>query len=356
MTFLQRVLDVPSYGWEKDGKLVVPTHGELFREFLSRVNVFADRKNWLPFFSWFMTVSFTIPLAYFMVNHFSWAIFFGGLFYSMVLMGSHGTFWFHRYGTHRAYTFRNQFVAHVLKNLVIKVIPDEIYIISHHVHHQFPEQPGDPYNVHGGWLYCFLADANHQMVAKDLTEKDHSQLVRMLNGTVARPCTYTEYKKWGTLCHPFFTVLHYFSNWAFWFGTFYLLGGIGFATGIFGMAGVWAFGVRTFNYEGHGKGKDRRRDGIDFNRKDWSVNQVWPGYVAGEWHNNHHLFPNGARSGFLRYQFDFPWIWIRTMSSLGLITSYRDYRDEFLRDYYRPYLLSRGVSVQGSESSAPARA
>jgi fatty-acid desaturase len=65
----------------------------------------------------------------------------------------------------------------------------------------------------------------------------------------------------------------------------------GLACAVFGSAGIWAVGVRTFNYEGHGKGEDKRRDGVDYNREDMSINQVWPGYVAGEWHNNHHLLP-----------------------------------------------------------------
>jgi hypothetical protein len=53
MPFLDHVLQRPAYGWQ-DGKgnLVKPNAGEIFREFFSRLNVFKDRKNWLPFFRW----------------------------------------------------------------------------------------------------------------------------------------------------------------------------------------------------------------------------------------------------------------------------------------------------------------
>src|SRR3712207_6789476 len=112
MTLLQRVLDPPSYGFVRDGRLYVPTHRELFREFFRRVNFVRDRRNWLPAFSWFMAATFAIPFFTFFLGYFSWGVLFGGLFYSMVLMGSHGTFWLHRYGTHRAYQFRNRWVAH----------------------------------------------------------------------------------------------------------------------------------------------------------------------------------------------------------------------------------------------------
>jgi sn-1 stearoyl-lipid 9-desaturase len=271
----------------------------------------------------------------------------------MVLMGSHGTFWLHRYCTHHAFKFRNRWVLMIARNLVIKVIPEEIYVVSHYVHHHFCEQPGDPYNVHGGWLYCFLADANHQMIRKDLSEQDYAHLCRLMSHTGVKVNSYEQYRRWGTLCHPTRTVLHYLLNWSFWFGAFYLLGGIPLAVAIFGAAGVWAFGVRTYNYDGHGRGKLKHREGSDFNPHDYSVNQIWPGYVAGEWHNNHHLYPNGARSGFLRYQLDLPWLFIRLLHRVGAVVSYRDYREQFLRDHYLRWKDAEPKIAQATLSEDP---
>jgi stearoyl-CoA desaturase (delta-9 desaturase) len=337
MTFLNRVLDRPSYGFVRDGKLYVPTHREILGEFFSRLNVFRSKKNWLPAFNWLTSLSFAIPLVIFLTHHFSWPLFILGFFYSMVALGSHGTFWLHRYSTHRAFQFRNPLVRTICRNLVIKIIPEETYVVSHYVHHQFPEEPGDPYNPHAGWLYCFLADVNHQAIAKDLSEKDYSQLQKLLSHTGVRMNNFAQYQKWGSICHPFFTALHFALNWAFWYAVFYWLGGHALATALFGSAGVWAIGVRTYNYDGHGGGKDRRRDGVDFNRRDFSVNQFWPGFVAGEWHNNHHLYPNGARSGFLLHQVDLPWLFIRSLKRLGLIASYRDYKEDFIKNHLRPF-------------------
>ena len=53
-------------------------------------------------------------------------------------------------------------------------------------------------------------------------------------------------------------MVHFALNWGFWYAVFFLLGGHALAVTLFGSAGVWALGVRTFNYEGHGKGSDRR--------------------------------------------------------------------------------------------------
>ncbi|MBL7716483.1 MAG: hypothetical protein JNL01_13545 [Bdellovibrionales bacterium] len=337
MTILDRVLDLPSYGFEKNGQFYKPTTSEIFREFGIRMNVFKDRKNWLPCFGWMMTASLSIPFFTFFIKYFSWPLFIAGFFYSMVFMGSHGTFWLHRFGTHRAFRIKNSWFKLLCRNLTFRIIAEETYVISHHVHHQFPEKAGDPYNVKGGFFYCFFADAIHQNIARNLNEKDYEVLCKLVRHTGIRINSYAQYQKWGTLVHPVTTVLHYFANWGFWYAAFYFLGGHGLACALMGSAGVWGFGVRTFNFEGHGAGKDKRQDGIDFGRDDLSVNQVWPGYVAGEWHNNHHLYGNSARTGFLPYQIDLPWYCIRFLEKIGAVNGVKDNKADFLRDYWMPY-------------------
>lgn len=52
MSFLDHVLQPPSYGWkDTSGEIVKPTRKEILSEFFKRLNVSKDRKNWLPFFS-----------------------------------------------------------------------------------------------------------------------------------------------------------------------------------------------------------------------------------------------------------------------------------------------------------------
>ena len=332
-SFFQTVLDPPAYGFARDGVLYVPTARELFGEFFRRLNIRASHKNWLALFGWVTTLSFAWPLAVFLTQYFSFGLLVIGFLYSMVAMGSHGTFWLHRYSTHRAFVFRNRWIAMICRNLVIKVVPEEVYVVSHYVHHQFCEEPGDPYNAHAGFLYCFLADVNHQAIRRDFTEAEYDRVRKIMDHTGVRLNSYAQYQRWGTLAHPAWTLAHYAANWGFWFAVFLAIGGLPLATAIFGWAGVWAVGIRTFNYEGHGRGQDKRRDGVDFNRQDLSINQLWPGFVAGEWHNNHHLYPSGARSGFYRHQLDLPWLGIRALSAVGAITSYRDFQADFWRDY-----------------------
>jgi sn-1 stearoyl-lipid 9-desaturase len=338
---MDRVLDPPSYGFLRDGKFYRPSEREILREFFSRLNIAVSRKNWLALFGWVTSLVFVIPLVLFFIYYFSWPLLLAGFIYSMVFLGSHGTVWLHRYSTHRAFRFSGPFARTLCRNLVLKIIPEEIYVVSHHVHHRQSEQPGDPYNVHGGWLYCFLADVNHQGVNKSFSSEDYAQLCRLVAHTGVRVNSYEQYLKWGSLCHPAWSIAHYAANWAFWYGAFFLLGGHALALALFGMSGVWAIGVRTYNYDGHGRGRDRRREGTDFHTRDWSINQMWPGYVAGEWHNNHHLYPSSARSGFLPHQLDLAWLFIRFYSWVGGIAHYYDSKRDFMESHYLPYLRSQ---------------
>ena len=81
------------------------------------------------------------------------------------------------------------------------------------------------------------------------------------------------------------------------------------------------------------KGEVKHVDGIDFDRSNLSINQMRPGLFAGEWHNNHHLYPGSARAGFLRYQIDLAWIYIWILNKLGGVSSYRNSQKDFLKKY-----------------------
>jgi stearoyl-CoA desaturase (delta-9 desaturase) len=347
MTFLDYVLKAPSYGWkDANGSLIKPSQKQIITEFFSRLNVFRDKKNWLSFMSWSMVLILAPCLFLFIFKYFSVKMLVAAFLYSMIILGTHGTIWHHRYCTHRAYKFRNNFWRFFTQNLTIKIIPEEIYVISHHVHHAKSDQPGDPYNASAGFLYCFLADVNHQPIARDLNEKDYARCVKLMKHTGVQVNTYAQYQKYGTLANPFRTIASVILSWSFWYLMFYLIGGHALACTLFGAASVWAVGVRTFNYEGHGKGKDKRREGIDHNRDDMSVNQVWPGIVAGEWHNNHHLYPKSARSGFKPYQVDLAWYYIKMMSFLGAVSQYNDSKKRFYAEHMAA-LPAPATTVQG---------
>jgi fatty-acid desaturase len=355
MAFIDYVLEPPSYGWQDEkGELIKPTTRQMLAEFFKRTNIFKSKKNWLAFFGWFQILCLAPFFVLFFAKYFTWWGVVAGFFYGMVLMGSHGTIWYHRYSTHRAFKFKNNFWRFITRNLVIKIVPEEAYVVSHHVHHSKSDQPGDPYNAYAGFLYCFLADVNHQPINVNLNEADYARVVGILSDTGVKPNTYQQYKKWGSVTNPLPTVIHAILSWGIWFAIFYLIGGPQLAFALFAGATVWAVGIRTFNFEGHGKGKDKRKEGMDFNWDDMSINQYWPGYVAGEWHNNHHLYPSSARSGFLRSQLDLAWCYVYLINKLGGIESYHDSKKQFIEKYYLPYKNAKLVGKSPAEETEKA--
>jgi len=335
MAFIDYILQEPSYGWENEnGDLIIPTARQLFKEAFSRINIFKNRKNWISLIGWLMIVCM-LPFFYFFIfRYFSWQLLIAVVVYSTIIMGTHGTVWFHRYCTHKAYIFSNPFWRFLTQNLVIKTVPEEIYVISHQVHHSKSDQPGDPYNSRAGLLYCMLADVNHQGISKDLSEKDYQMATRFMQHTGVSINTFSQYARWGSIASPYYTVALWLLNWLFWYIVFYLIGGPGLACALFSAAMLWFILVRSFNYTGHGKGENKHVNGLDFDRSNLSINQTRPGLLTGEWHNNHHLYPGSARAGFLPYQLDLAWIYIFCLYKIGAISSYRDSKKDFLRRYF----------------------
>ena len=334
MAFIDKVLQTPSYGWsDQNGELIVPTTKQLFAEAFSRINVFRSRKNWISLVSWLMAVCLIpfVLLAFF--KYFTLSLFAISFVYSIMIMSTHATIWFHRYCTHKSYTFSHPIWRFITQNLVLKTFPEEIYVVSHHVHHSKSDEPGDPYNARGGLMYCMLSDVNHQSIAKDLTEEEYNKTAGFLKHTGVWINSYAAYLKWGSVASPYYTVGLWVLNWAFWYGIFYLIGGPALACGLFTGALFWFVLVRAFNYTGHGKGEEKHVDGVDFDRRNLSVNQMRPGLLSGEWHNNHHLYPSSARAGFLRFQLDLAWVYIYSLYKLGAVSSYRDNKKDFLKKY-----------------------
>jgi stearoyl-CoA desaturase (delta-9 desaturase) len=178
-----------------------------------------------------------------------------------------------------------------------------------------------------------LSDVNHQSINKNLSEVDYNKAAHFLRHTGVRINSYKQYQKWGSISAPWYTIGLWLLNWSFWFTAFYFIGGPGLACAMFGGAMFWFIGVRAFNYTGHGKGEVKHVDGIDFDRSNLSINQTRPGLFAGEWHNNHHLYPGSARAGFLRYQIDLAWIYIWILNKIGGVSTYRNSKPDFLKKY-----------------------
>jgi stearoyl-CoA desaturase (delta-9 desaturase) len=178
-----------------------------------------------------------------------------------------------------------------------------------------------------------LSDVNHQSINKNLNEADYKKAVHFMKHSGVKLNSYAQYQKWGSVASPAYTIGLWIVNWSFWFTAFYFIGGPALACAMFTAAMLWFVLVRAFNYTGHGKGEVKHKDGIDFDRSNLSINQSRPGLLAGEWHNNHHLYPGSARAGFLPAQIDLAWIYIYILYKLKMVSSYKDSKKEFLKKY-----------------------
>jgi len=334
MAFIETLLQKPTYGWKDEkGNLVVPSQKEIWSEAFARVNIFKTKKNWISLISGVMIACLVPFLYFFLFKYFSWWLVAAIVVYSMVIMGTHGTIWLHRYCTHKSFKFSHPLWRLITQNIVIKTLPEEIYVVSHHVHHSLSDLPGDPYNPQAGFMYCMLAEFNHQRVSPNLTEDGYKKVVHFMKHTGVQINSYKQYQKWGSIASPWYTVAVSVLNWSFWYSAFFLIGGHALACALFTAALLWFVLVRAFNYTGHGGGHAKHRDGIDFDRRNLSINQSRPGLLAGEWHNNHHLYPGSARAGFLPSQIDLAWIYIYVLHKMKMVSSYKDSKKEFLKKY-----------------------
>ena len=350
MSFIDTLLQKPSYGWkDENGSLIIPSTKELWSETFSRINIFKTRKNWISLISFFMIACILPFLFFFLFHYFSWWLVAAIVVYSMVIMGTHGTIWLHRYCTHKSFTFSHPLWRIITQNLVIRTLPEEVYVVSHHVHHSQSDLPGDPYNPQAGFLYCMLAEFNHQRVSPDLSEDSYKKVLHFMKHTGVRLNSYKQYQKWGSVGSPLYTLTAWALNWIFWYGILFLIGGHALACALFTAALVWFVLVRAFNYTGHGGGHAKHRDGIDFDRRNLSINQSRPGLLSGEWHNNHHLFPGSARAGFLPSQIDLAWIYIYLLHKIKMVRSYKDSKKEFLKEYLEKGHSKDMIPLAGQE-------
>lgn len=335
MAFIDEVLQKPSYGWmDAQGLLIKPTIHQLFSEAFSRINIFKSKKNWISLISWFMAICMLPFFFFFLFDFLSWKWVIVLIVYAMIVMSTHGTIWLHRFCTHKSYRFSNKIWRIITQNLVIKTFPEEIYVVSHHVHHVKSDQPGDPYNPRGGLMYCMLSDVNHQSISRDLSKEKYERTRHFMEHTGVALNSYKQYQTWGSVSRPSYVIGMWLLNWTVWYAILYVIGGQALACCCFSGAFLWFVLVRAFNYTGHGKGKDKHVEGIDFDHSNLSINQTRPGIFSGEWHNNHHLYPGSARAGFLPYQLDLAWIYIYSLFKLGMVSSYKDSKKEFLNRYY----------------------
>lgn len=231
----------------------------------------------------------------------------------------YNTVWYHRYCSHRAFRFRHPFFARIFLWTNPICFREESYAIPHRIHHSRSDEPGDPYGPHLGWLGSYLATESQQKMNTDVSPEEYERLARSLDHIGFVKNAFDAYRRTGSVEN----VAHYAARVlvvnTLWPGLAYAVAGfhgvLAWISGVF----LFTFVVRDFNFRGHSTL-------IGSSHAGHPVNQWIYGWIAGEWHGNHHTHPRLAQSGLEWWQIDIPFWIIRLMAAVGIVTHYNAYQ------------------------------
>jgi stearoyl-CoA desaturase (delta-9 desaturase) len=236
--------------------------------------------------------------------------------YALTVLGV--TVGFHRLFTHRS--FETIAPIHILLAIAGSMSlqgPVIKWCAVHRRHHQCADDEGDPHSPHhhGGGVTGMLKGMWHAHVGW-IFENDPEDIARSVKDLTAD--------------RALLFVDRTFLVWVFL--------GVLIPTAIgFAVTGTWWGALSGFVWGGLIRI-------FVMHHVTWSINSVchvWGArpYESGDhsrnnpifgilgfgegWHNNHHAFPTSARHGLAWWQFDITWIFIRTLSVLGLAWNLR---------------------------------
>lgn len=259
------------------------------------------RINWIPLIA---IVSFHLgALLVFVPALFTWKALFTALVLQFIC-GLGVTVGYHRLLTHRSFkTIKPlEYLFSWLGSLSLEGGPI-LWVATHRLHHQHSDDDEDPHSPKHGFfwahaLWCFIYDPEfdplekHGRYAKDLArDRGHVWIERLtpLSQVLVGVALYL----WG--------------GWScvVWAGFLRLVY-------VYHITWLVNSASHTWGYQTYKTGDDSR-------------NLWWVAFFAlGEgWHNNHHAFPNSARHGMKRWEFDVSWLVIRTLALLGLAKEIR---------------------------------
>lgn len=317
-------LVAPSFSlFDEAGELRLPTVREQVRDFFVSLDFSHDRRRLLSFvFEAYHVATFGTALV-FCARYVTPLRLGAAALLLFVFAIVWNTVWYHRYCSHRAFSFRRPVVARFFLWLNPIGFREEIYALLHYPHHIHTDTPRDPYGPHLGRLGSYVASGRFR-IDTELTEAEYEGLKRLIVHVPIRISSLANFKRWGSVESP----LHYLVRLTFanivWALTSFTCGGLPGLLLWYTTVFVFTFLMRDFNFRGHGGGKVRHRDRWDFDRSHLGINQWFYGIIAGEWHNNHHMYSRSARSGFLPGQIDVPFGFLVALRWLGVVDRLND--------------------------------
>ena len=163
-----------------------------------------------------------------------------------------------------------------------------------------------------------------------MSQAEYEQIKRCLAHTGMPFASLRSFRRWRSVEW----IPHYLARWTFatllWASLAYGVGGMPVLTAWFAAIFTFTFLMRDFNYRDHSRpDRPEHVDGWDLDRRSMALNQRFYGYIAGEWHNNHHSFRASANCAFRPGQFDLAFVLIKAMHRVGIVERFNDHRPRF---------------------------
>jgi len=306
-----------------------PTLGEVLLEWIDAVAFWRNRARRLPAaYAAYHLLTFVVFVAFF-IRYFSILNVLVVIAIASGIATVYNTVWYHRYCSHRAFKFRNLGLARVFLWTNPVCFREESYVIPHRIHHSKSDEVGDPYGPHLGWLGSYLATESQQKMNLQISRREFDRLSRSLEHVGFWHNRYEQYQRTGSVENVWHYAARVTVAHLFWCSLAHAAAGwpgvMAWISGVF----LYTFIVRDFNYRGHAGPFFSAVKGVP-------VNQVFYGFIAGEWHENHHAHPRLARSGFSWWQLDVPFILIWLMKAFGFITECNAPEEPATRKALRP--------------------
>ena len=320
----------PTYGYAgPDGGPYRPTVRQVLREWLDAMDAYHHpaRRLTAAFFVFHIVTGLVGAVS--LVNS-SWDGWMFGVAAGLWIVMVYNTVWYHRYCSHAAFSFSSMWFARVLLWTNPFALREEMFAIPHRVHHERSDRVGDPYGPHLGWLGSYLATESQQKINTAIDERRWDALARSLRHIGFPINSYKAFQRTGSIEQ----VWHYVARTIFaqtlWTTISYGLGGWHYVSVWYAALFVVTFYLREFPWRGHGGNfRTTKIAGWEFDPRSRSLNNSVFGYLAGEWHDNHHLLPASANCAFLPGQLDVPFQIIRLCRRLGIVTAYFDGSETF---------------------------
>ena len=328
------VLIEPLYGYSKEGKGPYrPKLREVVREWMDSVNFIDHPERKLIALNLVFHLLTGALFLYVVLYRLSLGslVFMSVAVYGIITV--YNTLWYHRYCSHFAFTFQRPWYALLFLWTNPLVFREEAYAVPHRVHHQLTDEAGDPYGPHLGWLGSYLAVESSQKLNTEMPEEEYESLKRTVAHIGFKANGYAEFQRTGSVEN----VVHYAGRVLFaqtlWISALVYLGLGNWIVVWYASVFMASFLIRDFNWHGHGGWfRRKKKPGWEFDTESQALNQRFYGYLASEWHDNHHRYQTSANNGFLAGQLDVTFELIKLLWKVGIIASYIDALPQFQKE------------------------